>query len=216
MTRNSLRALGILAASLALTVSFGSPASAVVTLTLENPGSTSFQQTLNNPCVIGDSSCNNPGGFGSTTLPGGASMYDAQSPLYTVQQIRDIVGNLFMVGVDVNTTTSPIATERLDLFELSINGVVQFSYDPASPGTPLVTQANGNGFSDELLKGFDLSSFAGGASAQFHAVVNNATDGREQFFLISNNVTQTPEPASVALLGFALLGLGAARFRRQH
>src|SRR5215218_9465910 len=96
--------------------------SAAVTLTLENPGTLSYQQTDNSPCVIGDPSCKNPAGFGSTIItqtPPPPYDYDETSPTYTVQQIRDIVGNLFFVGIDINTTTSPLATEKLDLFTAS-------------------------------------------------------------------------------------------------
>src|SRR4051794_18100642 len=35
-------------------------------LTLDTSGSPTYQQTMNSPCVIGDPSCNNPSGFGST------------------------------------------------------------------------------------------------------------------------------------------------------
>ena len=138
----------------------GSPAQAVVVPTLDNPGSAAYQQTLNSPCVTGDPSCNNPAGFGFSTLPAGAvAFYDSTSPTYTVQQIRNIAGDAFFVGIDVNTTMQPLATERPDYFAVLVNDVVQFVYDPASPGTHLVTAHNGNGYSDALLRGFDLTSF---------------------------------------------------------
>lgn len=184
--------------------------SAAVSLTLENPGSAIYQQTQNNPCVLGDPSCNNPVGFGYTQFPpgGGSQTYDSTSPTYTVQQIRNIVGNTFFVGIDVNTTTQPLATEKLDYFDLQVNSVVQFVYDPASPGTGLLTVNNGNGFSDALLKGFDLSTFAATDTVTFRAIVNTATDGREEFFLISSTATPVPEPTAVVLFGTVLLGVG--------
>ena len=49
---------------------------AVQALTLENPGLTVFQQTLNNPCVIGDPSCNQPAGFDMTLIPPNTMNYD--------------------------------------------------------------------------------------------------------------------------------------------
>lgn len=61
-------------------------------LTLDMSASTTYQQTQNSPCLIGDPSCNNPSGFGSTTLASNTSTYsDIGSPTYTIQQIRDLV-----------------------------------------------------------------------------------------------------------------------------
>ena len=198
----------------------GSPAQAVVILTLDNPGAAAYQQTLNSPCVIGDPSCNNPAGFGFTTLPAGAvAFYDSTSPTYTVQQIRNVAGDVFLVGIDANTTTQPLATERLDYFAMLVNGVVQFIYDPANPGTQLVTAHNGNGYSDALLRGFDLSSFLAADQVTFRAILNSPTAGRDQFFLAGLSAPtptlEVPEPGTLGLLGLGLVGITYGRRRKR-
>lgn len=204
----------------------GSPAQAAVILTLDNPGSTSYQQTLNSPCVIGDPSCKNPDGFGFTTLPAGkVAFYDSASPTYTVQQIRTIAGDAFFIGIDVNTTTQPLATERLDYFAMLVNGVVQFKYDPADPGPQLVASNKGNGYSDALLRGFDLASFLPTDEVTFLAILTSPTAGRDQFFLAGIRTPASeapepgtlavPEPGTLALLGLGLVGIPFTR-RRQR
>ena len=183
-------------------------------ITLNTTPAITYQQQNNSPCVIGDPSCQNPAGFGSTTLaanPAGDTYTNVGSPTYTVQQIRNIVGNTFVVGIDVNTNTSPLAQEVLDSFRLDIGGVNQFIFNTP---TQLRTNNNGNGFSDAVLSGFDLSNFAANASAQFFVTYHGAVAGREQFFLAalpappSNPV---PAPGALVLLGLGFAALGAAR-----
>lgn len=224
---NFKKLLGSIALGLGFCLSSGANAD----ILLENPGSTSYQQTTNSPCVIGDNSCNNPAGFSSTTIPNGnLSFYDLTSPEYTVAQISNLLqSNTFMVGIDVNTTTQPLATEHLQLFEMIVNDngtISSFRYQDNTTdsngiaGTQLYTNNNGNGYSDELLTGFSLEGFSQDATVTFHTIVNDPTDGKEEFFLISteggggsNNV---PEPGTVAMLGLGLIGLSYAAKRAKH
>jgi hypothetical protein len=185
--------------------------SASTILTVDNSGTDIFQQTENSPCVIGDPSCTNPSGFDVSVIPSNTSPYDVSSPTYTVQQIRDIVGNQFIVGVDVNQNNDQIL--HLDTFTLAINDTVQFAL---GGGTDLALLNNGNGYSDSLIKGFNLSSFAGTDSAVFRAVASNANDGREEYFLISGGGgTVIPEPGTLVLMGVGLSVIGIVRWRRR-
>lgn len=215
---NYKKLVGALAAVSAFT--WAVPALAVVTLTLESPGLAQYQQTANSPCVIGESSCSGPLTPGEIPA-GNLSSYDVTSEAYSIQTIRGIVGNFFFVGIDVNTTTQPLATERLDFFGAYVNGALEFQYDPASPGTQLTTLSNGNGYSDALLKGFNISTFLPTDIITFRTIVNTPTDGREQFFLISSAAnpggpgTSVPEPGSSAILGLGLLAMGYTALRRK-
>jgi len=167
-----------------------------------------YQQTTNSPCVFDNSSCNQPAGFPAALLPV-ASSYDQDSLTYTVGQIRGIVGDSFFVGMDVNQTST---NQTLSLFSMSIGGVLTDSTNILTVGgmevPPTVGGGNGNGYADYILTGFtSLAGLDANTTVTFHVTMPLVNDGREQFFLLSNNASSVPEPITVALTGSGLLGL---------
>ncbi|MFN8388764.1 MAG: PEP-CTERM sorting domain-containing protein [Bdellovibrionota bacterium] len=181
------------------------PASAFASPVVLTIGETPIvQQTDNSPCVIGNPSCNNPALFDYTLIPSNTESGSLDSPEYTVGQIRDIIGDLFVIGIDLQENDDDYG---LDLFTLSIGGVVEFTFGPQV----LSLQNHGNGYSDYALQGFDLSSFDANATAVFHLDFSDAQAAREQFFLAAGQGSTVPEPATASLLA-----LGAASVIRRR
>jgi len=201
-------------------VSFTIPASASIIFNGSAAGNT-FQQTTNNPCVIGDPSCNEPAGMTYFSSSGPSDPYDFFSPVY--QAINPFVtfsGNLipttFTIGIDDNFATGS-GLEVLQAFNVyscansnvaTCNTLVT-SNSYTGP-TSIPDNHNGNGYSDATLTGFSLTS---GNFYRFEAKVSNDSDGMEQFFIIRSGSAPVPEPVTSVLVGAGLVSLGLLRRR---
>jgi hypothetical protein len=178
------------------------------------PTLTGYQQTTNNPCVIGDPSCNEPSGMTYYSSSGPQGTYDFTSPLYTATDPHTTYsGNLipvsFMIGVDENIAKGA-GNEVLQFFytwDCGTDGL-SCTLDSANSylGPTIVpNENNGNGYSDYTLSTLNLTA---GNMYKFEASVSNDTDGMEEYFIIpAGTPTPVPEPGSLMLFGTGLLGM---------
>ena len=219
-------------------------ASAATSLTLTGPinGNAVGPQSASAPCVIAGTNCQNPAGFGFNNFtPNNDPSYDRYSnndttppqnqdpgpstkgTPYTVSQLTTLFsGGSFDIAIDVNTTSAN--GETLNLFQVLINDVVQYFYDPGvvgdfTDGTKIAPVANnGNGYADWLLQTVSLAGLNANDTVLFRAIWSGASDGAESFFLVasgSSPPTGLPEPATLGLVGLALMGLGVSRRSRK-
>jgi hypothetical protein len=184
-------------------------------------------QTSNNPCIIGDPSCDTntkqsfPLVYTKASGPCVGGNCDFTSPVYRASSsglgLPNIIPTSFDVGVDENVATGH-SPEILDHFYVLLctaggaksNKTTQVD-DLASSFT-LVDENNGTGWADGVISHINLVT---GSYFEFEAAWHNDSDGMEQFWIIPGSATvPAPEPGTLSLLGVGLLGFVPKTLRK--
>ena len=175
-------------------------------------------QTDNNPCIIGDSSCDTntkqtfPLVYTSNSGPCSGGNCDITSPLYVASNsglgLPNIIPTSFDVGVDENLGTGqgPEVLDHFYIFDCNAGGNSCIKVGDLGIPSTLVDENNGIGWTDGILSHFSLVN---GDHYKFEAVWHNDTDGMEQFWIIPGTATPVPEPGTLTLFGVGLLAIAA-------
>lgn len=182
-------------------------------------------QTSNNPCIIGDPSCDTntkqsfPLVYTSASGPCSSGNCDFTSPLYQASTsgpgLPNIIPTSFDVGVDENLGTGqgPEVLDHFIVWQCNNHGNGCKEVNDLISSFILANENNGTGWADGLISQISLIN---GDFYKFQAEWHNDSDGMEQFWIIpGTSPTPTPEPATLSLLAVGLLAVGALHKRKQ-
>lgn len=199
----------LLASTVASAAAFGAANAATVTVVPAPPGVNESDVVS---CIFGN---NSQGCDDEFLLPAGApgQSVDELSRTYTVGEIRDLVGNLFEVGIDSNTAPGRPEVQLLTQFQLTGDDdevLFELDMDSYEINTPV---AQGTGFSDYFIRSFDLTGLDDDEEVTFTLSLEGLTGGAEQFFF--RDVAEIPVPGAIWLMGAGVAGFGFASRRRR-
>lgn len=225
MKKNHGHLFFLLTVGLLFAVIFLSPTAATAdTLVYTPTPGHQVGQTSNNPCIIGDPSCDTntkqsfPLVYTSASGPCNGGNCNFTSPLYQASTsgtgLPNIIPTSFDVGVDENLGTGqgPEVLNHFIVWQCNSHGSGCKEVNDLISSFTLVNENNGTGWADGVISQIDLIN---GDFYKFQAEWSNDSDGMEQFWIIPGTApTPTPEPATLSLLAVGLLAVAAVRPRK--